>query len=82
MVGIGMPDVDSDDIVAFKYEGRPIKSFRNGQAVRDQSRETAAPVLNQTCPVEAPPACIHYLGRGDQREPRENDHARVFRPKK
>ena len=65
VIGIGMPDIDSDDIVAFKFKCWLMKSLRNGQTIRDQSRETVAPVLNRHR-LKRRLHCIDYLWRCDR----------------
>ena len=51
-VGVGVPDVDGNQLMAFKLERRPVQRIRDGIAVGDLAREPGLP------------ECLDYLGRG------------------
>jgi hypothetical protein len=63
VIGVGMADIDRNDLVAFKLESGLIEPLRNSQAFRYQTREAAAPVLDRVwskCGLHD----IHHLGHG------------------
>ena len=45
MIGVGMPDIYGNDLVAFKSEGRLIEFLREREVFRYQTRQAAAPVV-------------------------------------
>jgi hypothetical protein len=49
VVGVGVPDVDGDQLTAFQLEGRPVQRIGDGVFFRDLAREPGLP----ECPLTA-----------------------------